>query len=304
MRDAVECGDTTPSEAAAGLVCSVVVPCFNEAAGVRATLSELSGLTGSGPFEIVVVDDGSDDGTPGVLRELESSDAFPTLRLIRHQENQGYGAAVKSGVRRSRAELVVIIDADGSYPCDRIPDLVEACADADMVVGARRRGSEGHQVLRAQTKSLLRRYCSWLVGRSIPDLNSGLRVFRKAAFESFVRILPDGFSLTTTLTVAMMRNGYDVVFVPVDYAERLGRSKIRPVRDTLSFLQLILRTGMYFAPLRVLVPLVGLLSLFFCVSLGYDVVVLGDLTDKTILLLLFAMNTALFALLADMINKK
>ena len=135
-------------------------------------------------------------------------------------------------------------------------------------------------------------------------MNSGLRVFRRQVVERFFKILPDGFSLTTTLTVAMMRNRYTVVFQPIAFAPRVGRSKIRPLRDTLGFIQLILRTGMYFAPLRVLLPLVAALSLAFGVSLGYDIVVLKNLTDKTIILLLFAMNTALFGLLADMIDKR
>ena len=135
-------------------------------------------------------------------------------------------------------------------------------------------------------------------------MNSGLRVFRKSIAERFFKILPDGFSLTTTLTVAMMRNRYAVVFEPIAFSDRVGRSKIRPLRDTLGFIQLIVRTGMYFAPLRVLLPLVAVLSIAFAVSLGYDIVVLKNLTDKTIILLLFAMNTALFGLLADMIDKR
>jgi hypothetical protein len=135
-------------------------------------------------------------------------------------------------------------------------------------------------------------------------MNSGLRVFRKHVFDQYFKILPDGFSLTTTVTVAMMRGRHSVMFVPITFAERVGKSKIRPVRDTLSFAQLILRTGMYFAPLRVLLPLAGILMLGFSASLTYDVVVLQNLTDKTVILLLFGMNTALFGLLADMIDKR
>jgi len=146
--------------------------------------------------------------------------------------------------------------------------------------------------------------CSWLVGEPIPDMNSGLRIFRKSVFEQFAKILPDGFSLTTTITVAMMRSRYRVVFMPISYAERVGRSKIRPLRDSLGFFQLIVRTGMYFAPLRVLLPLAILLLLGFLGSLGYDVFVLRNLTDKTILLFLFAVNTVLFGMLADMIDKR
>ena len=283
---------------------SVVVPCFNEAGGIRATLEDLARVTSVAGAEIIVVDDGSTDGTSVVLEELEAGGGVAGLRVVRNDTNLGYGASIKVGVRRALTELIVIIDADGTYPCERIPDLVEEAARADMVVGARTGGGDRQPLLRRLAKSILRAHCSWLVGQRISDMNSGLRVFPREVFDHFFKILPDGFSLTTTLTVAMMRNRYRVAFVPIAYIERIGRSKIRPIRDTVGFMQLILRTGMYFAPLRVLLPLVGALTAAFTVSLVYDVLVLENLTDKTVILLLFAMNTALFGLLADMIDKR
>jgi glycosyltransferase involved in cell wall biosynthesis len=283
---------------------SVVVPCFNEIESIRSTVEALARITIPARAEIVVVDDGSTDGSAALLAELDAAGRFEGFRLVQQTSNSGYGAAIKTGLRRARAQLIVIIDADGTYPSDRIPDLVEAASGADMVIGARTEGHEGQPLMRRLAKSILRAHCSWLVGERIPDMNSGLRVFRKSIVERFFKILPDGFSLTTTLTVAMMRNRYTVVFEPISYAERVGRSKIRPLRDTLGFIQLIVRTGMYFAPLRVLMPLVAALSVAFVVSLGYDILVLENLTDKTIILLLFAMNTALFGLLADMIDKR
>ncbi len=283
---------------------TVVVPCFNEVDGVGATVTGISAVTSAAGAEIVVVDDGSNDGTLEVLEEISATGSVPRLRVVRNAVNQGYGASIKTGVRRARSDLIVIIDADGTYPSHRIADLVDASSDADMVVGARTHDHDGQTLVRRLARSVLRAHCSWLVGEHIPDMNSGLRVFRRSVFDQFFKILPDGFSLTTTLTVAMMRNRYSVVFEPIEYAERVGRSKIQPVRDTLRFLQLILRTGMYFSPLRVLLPLVLTLSMAFMASLGYDILVLRDLTDKTVILLLFTMNTALFGLLADMIDKR
>ena len=282
---------------------SVIVPCYNEEAAVGPTIDTLvehlaEHMASKGTYELIVVDDGSTDGSADVLARAVAR--HDTVKVVTHDRNRGYGAALKSGLRHARAELVAITDADGTYPNERLGELVRLAEHADMVVGAR----NADDALRRIPKLFLRAYCSWLVGRPIPDMNSGLRVFRKSIGERFMKILPDSFSFTTTLTVAMMRNRYHVEFVPISYATRVGRSKLKPIRDTLRFVQLIVRTGMYFAPLRVLAPVVVLLSLAFLASLAYDIVALGNLTDKTIILLLFAMNTALFALLADMIDKR
>ena len=280
---------------------SIVVPCFNEEPGIASTIATLRTSVGAEP-EVIVVDDGSTDRTAALLTELAAKDA--RLRVVRHERNRGYGASLKTGIARARAELIVIVDADGTYPLDRIPELVDACRDADMVVGARTGADVTYPLHRRVPKAFLSAHAEWLVGQRIPDMNSGLRVFRKDSVRRFIRVLPDGFSFTTTITMAMMRSHLDVRFVPISYKERLGRSKIRPIRDTLNFVQLIVRTGMIFAPLRVLGPIVVLLFAAFCVSLGYDVIVLENLTDKTVMLLLFALNTAMFALLADMIDRR
>ncbi|MDH3198555.1 MAG: glycosyltransferase family 2 protein, partial [Candidatus Krumholzibacteria bacterium] len=242
---------------------SVVVPCYNEESAIAHTLDTLEqALEGAGPHEIIVVDDGSRDRTAEVLRESAAGHA--DLRVVAHRKNQGYGAALKTGIRRASGELVVIIDADGTYPVGRVPDLVREARDADMVVGARTGENVTYSFIRKIPKVFLKAYMSWLAGEEIPDMNSGLRVFRRASVERFLNILPDTFSFTTTVTLAMLRNRYDVRFVPIDYAGRIGKSKIKPVRDTIRFTQLIVRTGMYFAPLRVLLPVAGFLFLLFC----------------------------------------
>lgn len=282
---------------------SLIVPCYNEEEGILATLESLRQvLADQGPYELIVVDDGSSDGSADRLREAEATD--PSLMVVRHADNRGYGAALKSGIRRATADWIVITDADGTYPIHRIPELVARTRDADMVVGARTGSDVKYPLARRFPKLLLRHYASYAAGIPIPDINSGLRVFRRSVAARFLRILPDGFSFTTSLTIAMLTNNYDVVYVPISYGGRTGRSKIRPIRDTLLFVQLVLRTGMYFAPLRVFLPVVGVLLAGFSVSLAYDVWILQDLTEKTLILLLFALNTALFALVADMIDKR
>jgi hypothetical protein len=182
--------------------------------------------------------------------------------------------------------------------------LLEAAREADMVVGCRDISRVPYPLGRRVVKYLLTQYAAWIAGQPIPDINSGLRVMRRAVVEKFLNILPDGFSFTTTITLAMLTNQYDVRYVPIRYAARVGRSKIKPIRDTLNFIQLILRTGMYFAPMRLFFPVAVCLGLVCMGSFVYDVFILRDLTDKTLLLLLFTMNTGMFALLADMLDKR
>ena len=282
---------------------SVIVPCYNEEEAVGQTLDHLLlNECASSTFEIIAVNDGSTDGTREILAQY--AERYPNVHLLDHASNQGYGAALKTGIRKARAELIAITDADGTYPNERLPELVAACDEYDMVVGARTADEVTYSKLRAAPKFFLQRWMSWIARQHIPDINSGLRVFRKSVVERFIGILPDGFSFTVTITLAMLTNHRPTLFVPITYRERIGESKLRPIHDTLRFIALILRTGTYFAPLRVFFPFVGLLVLMLVASLMYDVVVLGNITDKTVLLFLFALNSGMFALLADMIDKR
>lgn len=278
---------------------TVIVPCYDERDAIGPTLDAIQRVVPEGS-EILVVDDGSKDGTAAVLEAR----ADARVRVVRHERNRGYGAALKTGLARARHEVIVIVDADGTYPLERIPELAAGCTEADMVVGARVGDDVEYPMHRALPKSVLRWHAEYFVGARIPDLNSGMRAFRRSAAMRFVKLLPDGFSFTTTITMAMLRNHLDVRFVPIGYRTRVGRSKMRPIRDTINFVQLILRMGMTFAPLRLLAPLIVLLGAAFAASATYDVVVLRNLTDKTVMLFLFALNAAMFALLADMIDRR
>ncbi|MFN3230545.1 MAG: glycosyltransferase family 2 protein [Alphaproteobacteria bacterium] len=282
---------------------TVVIPCFNEEGAIAETLAHLASTLPDAPeHEIIVVDDGSTDGTPAILEDLARQDK--SFRVVVHQRNRGYGAALKTGIRNARFGLIVITDADGTYPNDRIPDLLAACKDHDMAVGSRTGASVTYSKIRKIPKVFLTRWASWIARQSIPDINSGLRVFKKSAAEKFLGILPDSFSFTMTITLALLTNYRPVAFVPIDYHARVGQSKIKPIRDTLRFIMIILRTGVYFAPLRIFMPFVGILFALAIGSLSYDAIVLENLTDKTVILFLFAFNTGMFALLADMIDKR
>ena len=281
---------------------SLIIPCYNEENAIEMTVDQLGQVLPSVSYQVIVVNDGSSDRTSEKLAALSMK--YDWLTVVHHEFNLGYGAALKTGIMKSTADFIVITDADGTYPNERIGELLEVAASCDMVVGARIADDVTYPLIRKIPKWFLGAFVSWITGKKIPDMNSGLRVMRRDALIRFLSILPSGFSFTTTITLAMVTNSYDVQYVPIGYKQRIGNSKIRPIRDTLNFVQLIVRSGVYFAPLRVFLPVGLTLSFAFLASVSYDVFVLRNLTDKSVLFLLFAMNTVMFALLADMIHKR
>ena len=242
-----------------GTVCpafSLILPVYNEEKGLASTLTHLQEIlqTSRYEYEVIVVNDGSTDGTEEILHN------YTSVKIISHRRNRGYGAALKTGIKQAKYPLIAITDGDGTYPNERIPELVELATEADMVVGARIGLNVRYSRIRKVPKWFLVHFAQWVTRTHIPDLNSGMRVFRKNVVERFLNILPDTFSFTTTITIAMLANDYLVHYQPIDYYHRVGKSKIKPIRDTLRFVQLILRLGVYFAPLRIFLPLA---SLFF-----------------------------------------
>lgn len=286
-----------------GAICpafSIVLPVYNEEKGVALTINHLQENLKSSDceYEIIAVNDGSTDKTGEILRTITG------IRVIQHPRNRGYGAALKTGIRQAKYPLIVITDGDGTYPNERIPQLVALTGNADMVVGARIGANVNYSNLRKIPKWFLIRFAEWIANTRIPDLNSGLRVFHKSLVERFFKILPDTFSFTTTITVAMLINGYVVHYEPIDFHHRKGKSKIKPIRDTLRFVQLILRTGVYFAPLRVFMPIATAFFAGFLFTFIQDIFVREDLTERSIILLIAATQVGLFALLADMLDKR
>lgn len=231
---------------------TVVVPCHNEQAAIGPTIAAIAAAATGIDHEIVVVDDGSTDDTAAALERQG-----PAIRVVRHPTNRGYGAAIKSGIEAARGQWIAIIDADGTYPADRLPDLWAAREGVSMVIAARRPVGSARLDYRRPFRETYRRYGSWIVGRPVPDLNSGFRLVRRDEALRWIDLLPDGFSLTSTLTLAVMRSrGPDsVAFVQVDYRPRIGRSKISPLVDSYRMVRTVVRTGMLFAPLRAMTPI-------------------------------------------------
>ncbi|TDJ74859.1 MAG: glycosyltransferase family 2 protein [Planctomycetota bacterium] len=285
---------------------TIVVPAYNEERGIEGVIGRLAALDLGVPIEILVIDDGSTDGTRAVLERLRGE--VPILRVIEHRTNRGYGAALKTGFAAARNEVVVITDADSTYPEDRIVDLLARIDDgAEMAVGARTGSEVNVPLVRRPAKAFLRLLASYLADTPIPDLNSGLRAFRRELVQKYRPILPQGFSFTTTITLAALTNEHRVDYVSIDYAARSGRSKIRPIRDTLGFTGLILRTVLYFNPLKVFYPLTAFIGLLFLASLYYDLFLIPgapDVGDKTVLLFAAAFQVLTIGLLSDLIEKK
>ena len=285
---------------------TIVVPAYDEENGIEGVVERLTGLDLGRPTEILVVNDGSNDGTADVLARLEPR--FETLTVLDHRVNKGYGAALKTGIRAAAHPIIVITDADGTYPENRVVDLLARVDDgAEMAVGART-GADVHiPWQRRPAKRILRGIAAYLAGEPIPDLNSGLRAMRRDLCLRYESIFPDGFSFTTTITLASLTNGHRVDYLSIDYAQRAGSSKIRPIRDTAGFLALIIRTVVYFNPLKVFYPLGGLVAVLFTGSLFYDLFLVEDganLGDKTVLLFVALVQTLTLGLVADLIDKK
>jgi glycosyltransferase involved in cell wall biosynthesis len=280
---------------------SVVVPVHNEIDTIENTILQLQETLRKEHYlnELIIVNDGSTDGTAEKLKALRQNQFV----YIEHSVNKGYGAAIKSGVRKAKHKNIVITDADGTYPIHEIPNLIGALTDFDMVVG--QRSFKNLPTKTKPAKWLINRVANYVAETKIPDINSGLRAFRKSSFTPFLPIIPDGFSLTTTITLGMLIGGFDVRFFPIDYFDRKGKSKIKPIKDTYNFLRLIFKIGLFLAPLKIFVPI----SIFlFLAGIGWGLfswLDLGKFADaSTIIILISALQVLLLALIAEIINHR
>ena len=284
------------ADSLAGLSLSVVIPAYNEEAAVRTTVEDVRAhLAPLGiPYEIIVVDDGSKDNT-----RAEAIASGATVDW--NDQNSGYGATLKRGVKRAQHEYVAILDADGTYPARYLPEMLALCRHQDMVVGDRGAAMKNVPVIRRPAKFILNHLASFLADRKLNDLNSGLRVFRRSELIPFLPLLPQNFSFTTTITLCMSCNGKRLIYVPIEYGKRVGRSKIKPI-DFINFIILILRVITLFNPLRVFIPLGLVLFLLGVAKLAYDIVQM-NLSESAIFAFLAAIMIWSLGLIADMISR-
>ena len=229
---------------------TVIIPAYNEESAItdtvkraRAALAE-SGCTG----EVIVVNDGSTDGTG-------ASAAATAVTLINHPTNGGYGRALKSGIRQAKGDWIAIVDADGSYPIEKLGELFSHLPSYDMVVGARQGLSYQGSLLKWQGRKALTALVRFVTGVAVPDVNSGMRVFRKSIALANLDRFSNGFSFTTTLTLAMFNQGHFVKYLPIPYAPRIGKSKVRMGRDTLRTMQILVMAILAYNPIKLFLAL-------------------------------------------------
>ena len=279
---------------------SIVLPVHNERGHLEREVARIRAVMDASDYayEVIVVDDGSTDGSGELARSLGD------LRLLTLRDNRGTGAARRAGTRAARGRIVVWTDVDMTYPNDRIPWLVEQLGDHDQVVGARTTEQGTHKAARIPVKYLIRSLASYLVEQRIPDLNSGFRAFRRDVGDQFLDELPDGFSCVTTLTLSFLTNGYSVHYLDIPYAERAGRSKFHWWTDTRRYLRQVVRMAMSYNPLRVFMP-PGLVLLALAIGkLVFDWTTRDfSLSPNTLLLFLAAFQVITTGLVADLVAR-
>jgi len=271
-----------------------VLPAKNEASNLRILLPSI--IDSCPQAEIIVVNDGSTDDTLAVLESM------PQVSVHTHQRSLGNGAAVKSGARKARGEVVVFMDADGQHSPEYIQPLVDKINEGyDMAVGARQMQDQA-SLARSFANRLYNRLASWMTGYQIDDLTSGFRAVRNDKFRRFLYLLPNKFSYPTTSTMAFFRSGYSVAYVPIRVRPRGGTSHISHWRDGVRFLIIIVKIGALFSPMRLFLPISTALLVTGICYYAYTYTVAGRFTNMSALLLIAAILTFLIGIVSEQIS--
>ncbi len=275
---------------------AIIVPVYNEAGQVGEVLDQILQVRGQAPWEIVVVDDGSTDGTAEVLAPYKDR-----IRVVTHPTNFGYGAALKSGIRETHAVNVIFLDADGQHDPQYIPRIVEGLERHEFVVGMRR-NEEGVPFIRRPGKMMLKLVVGFLVGQRITDVNYGFRGGRRKLYMRMLDLLPDGFSFSTTSLVYALKSRFAMTYLEIPTSVRKGISTVRIVRDGVNTLLLALRLIMLFDPMRAFAyPALGLVSLGVLYQAYILVTYRFTIVGGSILLILAGIILFHFGLLADQV---
>ena len=278
---------------------SIVIPAYNEAEAIGIVLDDVRKAMEElkAPYEIIVVDDDSQDSTTEIAKAKGA-------KLVTHHRNQGSGAARRSGILAAKGDIVVMLDADGTYAASDISAILKPFPEADQVIGARKVEAGSYPLLRGPAKWLICKLACLLTRQEIPDLNSGLRAVKREIMLKFLHLLPEGFSCVSTMTLAFLMNGFNVVFVPCEYRSRIGNSKFHPIKDTYNYLITVVRMVMYFDPLRILMPISIVIGILGFLKGIFDFFYTGTLQESDIILMLFSINLAAIGVLGDLLARR
>lgn len=279
---------------------SIIIPAYNEEKSIEKTINKIKDSIKNlkETIQIIAVNDGSTDDTGKILSSIKG------INVIEHKINRGYGASLKDAIKKTDTQYILIIDSDGTYPTSAIPVLISYSRDYDMVVGARMGKVVQMPFFRKPAKWFLKHFAQYLTKTKIPDLNSGLRIFKREIAMRFMGLFPEGFSFTTTLTIACLTNDYSVKYVPINYYERKGKSTINPIRDFIGFTNLIFRLTIYFKPLNIFIPISLIIFIAGALKLVRDFVLLNYFGLGGAIAILAAIQIAFLGILADLIIKR
>lgn len=274
---------------------SVIIPAYNEDPGIRGVLDKMIALGYHQNYEIIVVDDGSSDDTYNIAR------SYP-VKVIRHTVNKGYGASLKTGIRKATGDYVIMMDSDGQHDPELIPELVHMLEEHDMVIGTRDKAS--FQVKTRQVgKRVIRWVGEYLVEQKLPDYNSGFRGFDKHVIREMLHIMPNGFSFSTTSTLAFLKEGYSIGTIPIRVEERVGRkSNVKFFKDGAKTMMLILRIIMLFNPLKIFLPASIIFTAAGLLFGVYGYFIAERFSNSAIVLTILGMFLFFIGLVADQIS--
>ncbi len=274
---------------------SIIIPAYNEEGAIRFGLEKLINLNFHAKYEVIYIDDGSTDKTADIIRE------FP-VKLYRHNVNKGYGAALKTGIRKASGDKIVILDSDGQHDPDNIQKIIDMLDDFDMVIGER--SSDSFQVKNRQSgKKLIKWVGEYMVEQKLPDYNSGFRGFGRNIIYGMLHLMPNGFSFSTTSTLAFLKEGFTIGTFPIKVNERVGRkSNVKFAKDGTKTMLLIFRIIMLFNPLKIFFP-ASVIFILIGLSFGvYGYIIASRFSNSAILLTTLGMFLFFIGLIADQIS--